>query len=194
MRTCLRRSLATGLVFRRQLPLAPRCYAFLPGCGQGLALATTARPAPLRSALLQRRKLRRYLVPLRNRWPRQQPTPGSDAAQRVSPDFSPEVPVPSRRLRTGFRPFTCSLPAGYPTAPRPARPNLKKWSLPPDVVFSDSFPRARPRNGFQKETCCLPWRLLWWLCGRVVRILFVLLSALEVRRPSPFGPSFLFIC
>ena len=121
MRTCLRRSLATGLVFRRQLPLAPRCYAFLPGCGQGLALATTARPAPLRSALLLRRKLRRYLVSLRNRWPRQQPTPGSDAAQRVSPDFSPEVPVPSRRLRTGFRPFTCSLPAGYPTAPRPAR-------------------------------------------------------------------------
>ena len=55
MRTCLRRSLATGLVFRRQLPLAPRCYAFLPGCGQGLALATTARPAaPLRSALLLR--------------------------------------------------------------------------------------------------------------------------------------------
>ena len=121
MRTCLRRSLATGLVFRRQLPLAPRCYAFLPGCGQGLALATTARPAPLRSALLLRRKLRRYLVSLRNCWPRQQPTPGSDAAQRVSPDFSPEVPVPSRRLRTGFRPFTCSLPAGYPTAPRPAR-------------------------------------------------------------------------
>ena len=121
MRTCLRRSLATGLVFRRQLPLGPRCYAFLPGCGQGLALATTARPAPLRSALLLRRKLRRYLVSLRNRWPRQQPTPGSDAAQRVSPDFSPEVPVPSRRLRTGFRPFTCSLPAGYPTAPRPAR-------------------------------------------------------------------------
>ena len=33
-------------------------------------------------------------------------------------------------------------------------PNLKKWSLPPDVVFSDSFPRALPRNGFQKETCC----------------------------------------
>ena len=32
MRTCLRRSLATGLGFRRQLPLAPRCYAFLPGC------------------------------------------------------------------------------------------------------------------------------------------------------------------
>ena len=125
MRTCLRRSLATGLVFRRQLPLAPRCYAFLPGCGQGLALATTARPAPLRSALLLRRKLRRYLVSLRNCWPRQQPTPGSDAAQRVSPDFSPEVPVPSRRLRTGFRPFTCSLPAGYPTAPRPARPRSK---------------------------------------------------------------------
>ena len=124
MRTCLRRSLATGLVFRRQLPLAPRCYAFLPGCGQGLALATTARPAPLRSALLLRRKLRRYLVSLCNCWPRQQPTPGSDAAQRVSPDFSPEVPVPSRRLRTGFRPFTCSLPAGYPTAPRPARTGL----------------------------------------------------------------------
>ena len=52
--------------------------------------------------------------------------------------------------------------------------------------------------GFQKETRCLPWRPLWWLRGRVVRLLLVLSLALEVpsssiRRPSPFGPSFLFL-
>ena len=134
MRTCLRRSLATGLVFRRQLPLAPRCYAFLPGCGQGLALATTARPAPLRSALLLRRKLRRYLVSLRNRWPRQQPTPGSDAAQRVSPDFSPKfqfraaafAPAPALSLALRRLATTAPRPARFVARCEPLGPSGKK--------------------------------------------------------------------
>ena len=49
-----------------------------------------------------------------------------------------------------------------------------------------------------KRNLLLPWRLLWLVCGRVVRLQLVLLLALEVppssiRRPSPFGPSFLFL-
>ena len=75
---------------------------------------------------------------------------------------------------------------------------MKKWPHPPDVVFSDSFPRAWPRNGFQKETRCCHGVFCGGFCGRVVRLLLVLLLALEVppssiRRPSPFGPSFLFL-
>ncbi len=47
--------------------------------------------------------------------------PHSHKRHPTSHQKLPEVPVPSHRLRTGFRPFTCSLPAGCPTAPRPAR-------------------------------------------------------------------------